>query len=490
MTYQARRARIAAVTSFATITCLAAIATAQENVVRKPLAIGTKIETGQVVKGVPNKTGEDADKSYLSRMAVSLTQEVVVDDRIEIKAGVGGVFFSLFPDVPGQAQSQGIKFGPGITQAQVAYKLGEDVKKPWGVLRAGFFPYKYNADAKNLGEYLLRSMPYPTFVMTGGWSITDNAFVRAQGLQATFYQFDGSLKHDFLLTTERDFRPAGNFTPTYIAEYTKGPFQVGGGVSLFHYLPLDASRLKNRDMGNYSIYRYDDLPAFTVYVDPLVGDSLETPYHHAGGTLYISAQEVNGIRLEVPSVNWDSLAPYRDTMSYHTQGVKLMARASFSPQAIYPLPMLNPNDLKIYAELALLGVENQPALYEDRLRRMPLMVGVNLPTFRLLDYLSFEMEYFASRLPDDWERVQYENIPSFESYSVVLADTKRYRNTSDNWKWSLYASKSLTTGVSIRGQIANDHFRSIDQATLNFSGRPALYNPSDWYYIIALNLAI
>lgn len=477
-------------TAVASIGLLAVCAHAQQNVVRKPVAIGTKIETGQVVKGVAGKTGGDPDGSYISRMAVSLTQEAVIDDRFEVKAGVGGVFFSIFPDVRGQAGSQGIKFGPGITQAQASYKLGADINKPWGILRAGFFPFKYNPDAKNLGEYLFRSMPYPTFVMTGGWSITDNAFVRAQGVQATFYQLDGSLRHDFLLTSERDFRPAGNFTPSYLVEYTKGPFQVGGGASFFHYLPLDRERLKSREMGSYSVYKYNDVDSFTVHTDPFTSDSLATPYHHAGGDFYVSDAEVTWLESQATGINWVAERAQRDTVEYHTQGVKLMARASFSPQKVVRLPFLNPEDLKVYGEVALLGVENQAAMYEKRLNRMPIMAGVNLPTFKFLDVFSAEVEYFASRLPDDWEKVQYDNNPVFESYSILLRDTPRYSYRSDDWKWSLYASKTVATGLSIRAQVANDHFRSIDQATLNFSGLPSLRNKSDWYYIITLNFGI
>src|SRR5690606_5453929 len=118
----------------------------------------------------------DPDGQYISQIGVSLTQEVVVNKRLNIRVGAGGIFYSVFPSVPINSfgSTLGTKFGPGITQAQAHYKFG-DPERSWGALRIGYFPYKYNPDAKNLGEYLFRAGAYPTFAFTGGWSITDNA---------------------------------------------------------------------------------------------------------------------------------------------------------------------------------------------------------------------------------------------------------------------------------------------------------------------------
>jgi hypothetical protein len=479
---------LAALVSVSVLLAAVVSARAQE-IIRKPLAIGTKIETGQVVKGEPIKSGDDPDKAFLSRIAVSLTQEVTVDQHLEIKTGVGGVFYTVFPDVRGNAGSQGVKFGPGITQAQAAYKFG-DVEKPSAILRVGFFPYKYNPDAKNLGEYLLRSMPYPSFTTTGSWSITDAAFVRAQGIQATFFNFDGKLKHDFLLTSERDFRPTGDFTPSYLTEFTAGPFQIGAGISLFHFLPLDGDRLKSRSMGEYSVYHYDAFPAFTVNITPgTFDDTLATPVvHEAGASLTLLSSDLEALRNEHPELAGaiDSLP--RDTVEYTTKGIKLMARASFDIQKIVPLSFLGPQDLKIYAEAALLGVENQPGYWEKRSERVPFMVGINLPTFKKLDVLSFEMEYYGSPLPDDQEQVLINNRPIYENYSMLTHSSDN--NRRDDWKWSLYASKTVLTGVSLRAQVANDHLRPIDQATTNFSGMTVMRNPRDWYYVVTVNFGI
>jgi hypothetical protein len=475
---------------------LAATFLASAEVERKPLILGTKIETGQIVNGDTNSTGVDADKWYLSQIGVSLTQEVTVDKRLDMRVGVGGVFYYSFPIVPGNSGSQGTKFGPGITQAQAIYRFG-DPENPTAILKAGYFPYKYNPDAKNLGEYLFRSMPYPTVVTTGGWAITDNAFVRAQGIQLSFSNFNGMLKNDFLLLTERDFRPQGDFTPSYVAELNVGPFQIGGGISLHHYLPIDGDRLETRDIGpNGTVVQIDNFPAFTSTVD---ANGIPYPngpvVHEEGAPLIVQLGELryileqSGATFASDSARLAASALQRDTVSYTFKGIKLMARGSFNVQKIFPVKFLNPEDLKIYAEAAMLGVENQPGYFNKRWQRVPLMMGINLPTFKLLDVLSLEVEYFASSLPDEYFDVLDKTRISYLDYGLLARDPKR-DNHKDDWKWSVYAKREIVTGLSIRAQVANDHFRTIDQVSSTANGVSSLQKPENWYYIISLNFGI
>lgn len=98
-------------------------------------------------------------------------------------------------------------------------------------------------------------MPYPTLVFTGGWSITDNAFMRAQGIQFTLNQLGGALRRGFLIFSERDFRPQGDFTPAYLVEANAGSLQFGAGAALFHFLPIEEKRVMPKDMTELSILR-------------------------------------------------------------------------------------------------------------------------------------------------------------------------------------------------------------------------------------------
>lgn len=240
-------------------------------------------------------------------------------------------------------------------------------------------------------------------------------------------------------------------------------------------------------MGPSTVYEYKNAPGFNLVNDPYTGDSLATPYvHQAGKNLYVTEAELNAIRFENPG--FDTLVGPRDTVEYQTNGTKLMVRASFNVQKLVPMPFLNPQDLKVYTEAALLGTKNQPGYYEKRSERIPVMFGMNLPTFKVLDMLALEVEYFGSPLPDDYEQVLTFNYPVYEEYSLLLHNSKN--NRKDDWKWSVYGSRTLATGLSVRFQVANDHLRSIDQATTNFSGKSLMRDPSNWYYVVSLNFGI
>lgn len=469
-------------------------AAAGDLVERKPLAIGTKIETGQIVEGSPDINNEDPSKFYLSQIGVSLTQEAAVNRRLEMKVGVGGVFFYSFPNTQGLSVAQGTKFGPGVSQAQFNYKFG-DPDAPAANLRVGYFPYKYDPDAKNLGEYLFRSMAFPTFVFTGGWSITDNALAKIQGLQFSISQFDGALKHDFLLSSERDFRPQGDFTPAYVGTLDAGALQFGAGISLYHFLPIEKKRTESRDMGPATNLHFHDFPAFTS-----VGPDSAEYLAHSRGPISMTAQDLQDLAFEAQSRHVfseddaenlaiaDSVSRLpRDTVTLTMQGIKLMARASFDIQKLVPMPFLGDNALKIYGEVALLGVKNQTGYFEKRSERVPMMFGIDLPTFRLLDVLSWEMEYFPSPLPDNFDKLFDYNYIEYPGYSLLFHSSGK--NRKDDWKWTLYAKKNLTTGLSLLGQVANDHFRTVNYQNL-FTGQSLMRKPSDWYYVVTLNFGI
>jgi hypothetical protein len=467
---------------------------------RKPLAIGTKMETGQIVKGEPDINAVDPDKFYLSQIGVNLTQEVTVNRRLEMKVGVGGVFFYSFPNIRGDAGAQGTKFGPGVSQAQANYKFG-DPEAPVASLRVGYFPYKYDPDAKNLGEYLFRSMAYPTFVFTGGWSITDNALAKIQGLQFRITQLGGNLTHDFLLASERDFRPQGDFSPAYVGTLTAGAFQFGFGASLYHYLPIEEKRTQSREMGKETILHFPDFPAFiakTNYTNSKADPG--GPVAHAAGAIDMTGADLENLLFEAQDSGVFSADPAEnaaiaarvktlavDTVTLTVRGIKLMARASFEIQKILPMPYLGDNAFKIYGEAALLGVQNQPGFFEKPTERIPMMFGIDLPTFRWLDVLAWEMEYFPTPLPDNFDRMFDYNYVAYPDYSLLFHNSRK--NRQDDWKWTLYANKKIATGLSLVGQVANDHFRTVNRQIL-FTGQSLMRKPSDWYYIVTLNFGI
>src|SRR5690606_37566794 len=135
---------------------------------------------------------------------------------LTLTMGVGGVFWYALPINPSDFTTRQTQFGPGISQAQARYAFG-DVQDPAAMLQMGFFPYKYNADAKNLGEYLMRSGTYPGYVVTGGWNMLNSAGYMVQGARLNVPLWDGKFQSDFILAMERDLPPLFGITPAYVA---------------------------------------------------------------------------------------------------------------------------------------------------------------------------------------------------------------------------------------------------------------------------------
>ena len=230
--------------------------------------------------------------------------------------------------------------------------------------------------------------------------------------------------------------------------------------------------------------------------------------------------DINGVLAPAINPGWNAdsvIAYYKPSVDYFTfKAIKLMGRASFSIQKVMPIAMLNPEDLKVYGEVDLLGVKNYPGVYDNRTERMPIMLGINLPTFRLLNALSLEVEYFKNGNPDDMGSQQAKLNPAYayntvtkysqdnggglgnapnadpivqDYYSVLLKD--HFDNHRDDWKWTLYAVKQVTTGISVRAQVANDHFRAQDTYFPGYWTGPSLMRkPEDWYYVVSINFGI
>jgi hypothetical protein len=326
-------------------------------------------------------------------------------------------------------------------------------------LQMGYFPYKYNADAKNLGEYLIRSGTYPNYLSTGGWNMLNSAAAMVQGVRANFSMWDGKFESDLLISMENQMPPMFSMTPAYVATVRPVPgVQMGAGIACNHCLSVKPSRESPKVATNMVITSasYDTVNSTYVYT--------------------------------------------RDSSSYYTfQGIKLSANAAFDPKAYIPMDFLGPQDLKVYGEIAVLGWKNYSYLYEDRTERMPVMVGVNLPAFKVLDVLSLEVEYYNNRHINSYYS-QYRGsglpIPMFPGVEgqATLDEIAQYESDSkrDNWKWSVFAKKEIVKGIEIYAQAASDHIRPINAEA---GAMPAMTpvtnrNGKDWYYIIRLQFGI
>jgi hypothetical protein len=402
-----------------------------------PMSMTTQVDAGQLVHGHVND--QPLDHQFLQRTSVWLTQELVIRQRLSVKAGIGGVFWYAIPggELDGDAAHKNLtRFGPGISQVEATYSFGSP-ENPAASLQMGLFPYKYNPDAMNLGEYLLRSGTYPGTLVTGGWNIVSKASYMMQGLRLNVSLWDGKFQSDFLLPMERDIAPMGDLSPTYVGSVKPIPgVEIGAGVDCNHCVPFKPSQTSPKKLA-----------------DPT--DPSGNP-----GNAYIVPN---------PDVAARATTPYvRDTTQFYTfKGVKLMGRISLDPKPYFNSTLLGDEDLKVFAELAVLGVKDYPFFYESIYNRMPIMFGINLPMFRLLDVFSFQMEYYNSKFPNSSYDLYYFQLPIVSGVTkdgIQTQDPNTYDPhasiiSRDNWKWSIYAKRDIIKGIRLYAQVANDHLR-------------------------------
>ncbi|MBD3322461.1 MAG: hypothetical protein GF350_15270 [Chitinivibrionales bacterium] len=435
--------------------------TREKEVTRKPLVIKTSIEAGRIIRGEDELyIADNANGQWIQRTAAMLLQEVMIGDNLTLKIGVGGQFWYSFPELEGMPNTLYTKFRAFIPTAAGIYTFGPD-KAPFS-LQFGSFSVKYNKESKNLGEYLLRSNCYPGIVQTGGWDMIGGDFFSdrhnealigpryfAQGIQLTSHLLDSTLQQSLLLHMERDFPPMYDISASYIGDFEPLPLvDIGLGVTLNHILPAD--KKKSTPENRKSRYRDD------MYVDPNY-PVVPLGLHGQDSLDYI-----------------DSISQYIDYYSF--KGVKTMARITLDPKYFIAWDKFGKEDLKLYAEAAVLGVQDYPLFYDKILQKTPVMFGFNFPTFKVLDVLALEAEYYPLRFEESYYNVYQEQIPIWdirgghpdslasETYYARLGTDSRYKTfaelyESDDWKWSVYALKHLGKHFSLFGQIANDHIR-------------------------------
>jgi hypothetical protein len=103
------------------------------------------------------------------------------------------------------------------------YSFG-DPQNPFLQIEAGYFPYKYNPDVRNLGEYLFRSFCYPASLL----NTFDRPYADLLGLRIgnAIPLSGGSFHHDLLFTSETKYYPLKDFSLSYVADYSiAGDFQ-------------------------------------------------------------------------------------------------------------------------------------------------------------------------------------------------------------------------------------------------------------------------
>jgi hypothetical protein len=333
-----------------------------------------------------------------------------------------------------------------------------------GELDIGYFPYKYNPDVRNLGEYMFRSGTYP------GWLITnfDWSTARLAGIKFSSDLFK-IWHNDFLATSETAMFPYYDVSLSWLSSIK--PFgkvlDIGAGVDLARVFPVN-----------------------DFYTTPKTTINLK----QIKNTPVAVADTVNG----VPGTRIDTTA---DSSYYTYSGTKLMGRLVFDFKGLLPdnvARIFGENDGRLYSEVCVLGLENQGvndsahgivAYYDKLWQRIPIMFGFNVPTFKILDVLSLEAEYYRSPYPDDFgNQLRWSSptegcpVPAVGIGDYLVNQTDVYNRNF--WKWSVYASKTFNKHFMLIVQAARDHSRTSTSYPLYADGEECFVKPNQWYWAV------
>lgn len=415
--------------------------------------IGSSSDTG-VTGHQPYRPDAFDGKNVLSPGA-QLSLDAQLSERLHIAAGFGVVAGNTLPFSPlstfgGYALPSMDAY---VSNANFTYAFLNTSDSKLS-LTGGLFPYDYNPDVKNLGLYLLRGPVYPGILISG--FETKHVLPVANMLGFQLHHQMGRFQQDLLLSSDMEYYPFFDLSPAYVASFQVHPsFRIGAGVNFYHLIPVDGDLTSGLKSDGVTHWTYAD-PSDTV-----------------GG--------------KVP-----------DTTNLSYKGTKVMINASFDPKSLFGgAEWLGPEDLKLYSEVALIGLDNSAAyrkIYGDYFHRMPVMAGFNIPTFKCLDHLSLEVEWYGSAVQDNLDNysVRGSSYPVSPFPTNWNKDTQSptynsltYNAKRDNWKWSLHGAKTVQKHVQISLQIANDHYRPGIYQGYGDSNPPykeaVLVTPKDWY---------
>jgi hypothetical protein len=461
---------------------------------------------GRVMRSSDTLVGKyNYNDNFIHSPGAQFTIHADIGEHWDGAMGLGG-FESQMPQgdvLTSQQRKREIDFHVYITEANFAYSLG-DKAAPLLKGTFGLFPFVYNPDVRNLGEYLLRGPVYPGIVMSEFESRQIDPTV-ANTLGLNLKSVLGGLTQDVILKNETELAPLFDFSLAYLAQYEiKDVFAVGFGVNFHRLIAMKPGLTDVTDPG----FRKDNRDSRGVkhpYQQKYIYVPTDSVAFNADGTLKPKAEgrdSTNGTFAKIDDTTylWSS----RDTTFLSHRGTKVMGRFSFDPKGIFGTGPFGKNDWKIYGEAAVIGTKNYPGVYEKIAERIPVMFGFNIPTFGILDDCALEVEWYGAKFRDDYFKIVKETSPipvsnHTQEYdrkadafgrlesdtTLAFADYDVENMTKDDLKWSLYMSKTLEKYLKISLQVANDHYRPWENSSPDESGRyESAFTRLEDYYIM------
>jgi hypothetical protein len=407
------------------------------------------LEVGQIVQGecvgafMTPENPKTVLKGWQERFLFLFGSDAVLNEHIRLIINIEGKIAFAYPQVGGldyiTTQAPSYVFSP--IQAEGVCSLG-DPEKPWLRIGMGFFPYKFNPDARNLGEFMFRSGTYPPYIITD----FNHCYGRLLGLRVSSTLFN-NLKQDLLFTSETLMFPTQDYSLSYLAHYSLAGFMdIGAGIDCAHFFSIGSK------------------------------DASSAVKSDAVGDRYIAAAG-------------DTATSY-----YDFKAVKPSIMLAFDLKKLLPsiiADLLSKDDLRLYGEACVTGWEdfknydttaNAKSYYENRMDRTLLMAGLNIPTTKWgLDVLSLECEYYSNKYPNSFRNVMEMNIAT--PYT-------NYRPDLYPWYFSIYAKKTFLDKFSITGQIARDHMRPYCPVSKFAEREESLKKIGDWWWVLNFNVSM
>ncbi len=418
-----------------------------------PLNVQANWEAGQI-ESFDNRGNQTAaqikDKQLISHSSVWLLQQAQLSDNVKVSLGVGGIYFFI-PASPSNYYSFGQRSAFGISDLHLECNFWKMEENDHGLsLKVGVFPFKYNEDAKNLGEYMFRTYSYPTVIYTGGLVVLNTAGVQLNGVDANTKI--AGLNNDLMVTIKTDQAPSGALSLTDIFSYSiKNVFTLGGGYQFDNF--YDATGLVNGNYNSRGIANYYVLSDGSVVYGTLPA---------ADSSLLVSSGH------------------------YTFAGQKAMGRASLDLgnliSSFIPNSFLTDKQFRLYGEVIAMGIKDYPGYYQKLSDRIAYMYGLNIPTGNLLDVLSVEAEYCRNPYPDN-------SFEPLQDLAPVPNTSAGIDGKSDNFKWTIYAQKKIINGFSITAQAARDHMRLVDFFG-HYYDQTIMQHPQNWYWAFQLGYSI
>ena len=478
----------------------------EPQVALKPLSIGALQEFGILGSGHFGKNASGFTDEWVDHFGAFVTQSGDVSDKLAFDVGLGGIFQFEKPEnvSPAWGGTQYKDFFMGPTVADLKYKIGP-ADNPFATLQFGLFSYKYSS-ANNLGEYLFRSGPYPTFLWTGGYALLNNTSTGMQGLRVNVSRIP-HLDVDLFLTSETFVPPLYDFSLGGVAKYDigNGMLTLGGGFQLKRLISLHDYRTTVKSDANS--YFTEGGVTYTGNVDYYLGQKTFFDKAGAAATLKGDAAAATADKAKSDSLQntiaflkgrLADTATVKPALSYYTTaGTLLMGMFTFDPKKIINSELFGAEDLKLYGEVSVLGWKNYPIFYEKRTDRMPFMLGFNLPGFKVLDLISLEWEYFHSPWINSFSELGQSNgaTPDLPNGQDDWSSKNAYNDVAgkDNTSWSLLVKKTVAHSITISGQVARDHVRMPSFQSWFGPGldpNEALSTSKDWYWMLQFAFGI